>query len=57
MTIVPAPKAQIALLLAKEITVPAEYADFVDIFSKKLVKMRPKWTGINKHAIKLEEGK
>ena len=57
MTIYPARKAQIALVLAKEVTVPAEYSDFADVFSKKTAKVLPKRIGINKHAIKLEDGK
>ena len=57
MTIYPAWKTQIALLLAKKITVPAEYSDFADVFSKKLAEMFLKHIGINKHAIKLEDGK
>ena len=35
MSIHPTLKAQMALLLAKEINVPKEYADFLDIFFKK----------------------
>lgn len=36
---------------------PAEYTNFTNIFSKKLAKILPKQTGINKHAIKLENYK
>ena len=57
MTIHPARKAQIASLLAKEITVPVEYADFANVFSKKSAKVLPKHTGMNKHAIEKEDGK
>ena len=57
MTIHPAQKAQIASLLAKEITVPVEYSDYTDVFSKELAKVLPQRPGINEHAIKLEEGK
>ena len=56
MTIYPAGKAQTASLLAKKVTVPAKYSDFADVFSKKLAKMLPERTKINKHAIKLEDG-
>ena len=57
MTIHPARKAQIALLLAKKVTIPAKYTNFSDVFSKKSAKMLPKRTKINKHAIELEEDK
>ena len=50
-------KAQIALLLAKEVTISAEYADFVDVFLKESVEMLPERTGINEHTIKLEKNK
>ena len=45
------------MLLAKKVTVPVEYFNYADIFSKKLAKVLPERTGINKHAIKLEEDK
>ena len=45
------------MLLIKKVTIPAKYADFSDIFLKKLIEVLPKHTGINKHAIKLEDGK
>ena len=57
MTIHPARKAQIALLLAKKVTVPAKYSDFANVFSKESEEVWPKRTEINKHAIKLEDGK
>ena len=57
MTIHPAQEAQIASLLAKEVTVPAEYSDFADVFSKESAEVLPKRTGINKHAIDLEDDK
>ena len=44
-------------MLAKEVTVPIEYSDFADLFSKKSAEVLPERTGINKHAIKLEDGK
>ena len=53
----PAKKAKLALLLTKEVTVPIEYLNFADIFSKKSAKVLSKRTGANKHSIKLEEGK
>ena len=46
-----------ALLLAKEVTVPAKYSDFADVFLEKSANLPSKQTGVNKHAIKLEESK
>ena len=57
MTIHLAQEAQIALLLAKKVTVPTEYSDFANIFSKESTEVLPESTGINKCAIKLEDGK
>ena len=57
MTIHPARKAQLTLLLAKKVTVPVEYLDFANVFSKKSANVLPEQTGVNKHAIKLEKGK
>lgn len=57
MIIHPARKAQIVLFLAKEVTIPAKYLDFADVFSKKSAEVMPERIGFNKHTIKLEEGK
>ena len=57
MTIHPVREAQIASLLAKEVTVPAKYSDFADVYSKKSAEVLPECTGINKDAIELEDGK
>ena len=57
MIIHPTWKAQIASLLAEKITVPAKYLDFADVFSKELAKVLSEHIGINKHSIKLEDGK
>ena len=57
MTIHPARKAQIASLLAKEVTVPAKYSDFAHVFSKGSAEVLPECTGNNKNAIELEDGK
>ena len=54
MTIHPAKKVSIVLLLAKEVTVLAEYSDFANIFLKKSANIFPKQTKANKHTIKLE---
>ena len=57
MSIHPAQEAQIASLIAEEITVVAKYSDFPNVFSKRLAEVLPKCIGINKHPIKLEDGK
>ena len=57
MSIYPAQKAQIALFIAEEVTVPAEYLDFTDVFSKKSAKVLPERTRSNKYIIKLEDDK
>ena len=57
MTIYLARKAQIALLLAKEVTILSEYADFLNVFLKELAKVMPEPIDINGHAIELEENK
>ena len=57
MTIYPAQKAQIVLLLAKEVIVLVKYSDYANVFSKKSAKVLPERTGINEYAIKLEEDK
>ena len=57
MSIHPAWEAQIALLIAKKVTVPAEYSDFANIFLKKSAEVLPERTKINEHAIKLEDEK
>ncbi len=48
-------RAQIAHLKADEAfsKVPSEYADFVDVFSPKLIAELLEHTGINNHAIEL----
>ena len=50
-------ETQIASLLVEKITVPAEYSNFADVFSKELAEVLPERTGINKHAIELEDSK
>ena len=57
MTIHPAKEAQLALLLAKKVTVPTEYLNFADVFSEKLANILPMRTGANEYAIKLKKGK
>ena len=57
MTIHLARKTQIALLLAKKVTVPVKYLDFANVFSTESANILLEQTGGNKHAIKLEKGK
>ena len=57
MSIHPAWDAQIALFIAKKVTVPAKYSDFTDIFSRESAEVLPKRIGMNKHAIELEDAK
>ena len=45
------------LLLGEEVTVTAEYANFVYVFWKKLAEVVLERTGINEHTIKLEKDK
>ena len=42
MIIYSAQDAQIALLLAKKVTILTKYTDFANVFSKNLAKMLPK---------------
>ena len=57
MTIYLMRKAQLTLLLAKEVTVPTEYSDFADVFLKKSANVFSERTGANEHAIELKKGK
>ena len=57
ITIHLARKAQMALLLVKEVIIPAEYLDFADIFSEELANVLLEQTKVNKHVIRLEKGK
>ena len=58
MVVHPFREAQIGLLKADEAptNIPAEYSDYVDVFSPELAAELPEHTGMNDHAIKLEEG-
>ena len=51
-------RPQISGLIVKEALtkVPNEYANFVDVFSPDLAAELPEHTGINDHAIKLDDG-
>ena len=57
MTIYPAREVQLALLLAKKVTVPTKYLDFVDVFLEKSANVFPERIGADEHAIELEKGK
>ena len=57
MTIYLAKEAQIVLLLAKKVILPAKYSDYANVFSEKLANLLLNQTGGNEHAIKLEQGK
>ena len=57
ITIYPARKAQIALLLAEKIAVLAKYSDFANIFLEKSANILLEQTEVNKYTIELEEGK
>ena len=57
MMIHPVYKAQIASFLGEKVTILAKYLDFADVFSKESAELLPKRTKINKHAIKIEDGK
>ena len=57
ITIYPTKKAQMALLLAKEITVLAKYSNFADMFFEQSANILPEQTNVDEHAIKLEKSK
>lgn len=42
------------LLLAKKISIPQKYTDFLDVFFKKFAIILPNYLDINKHVINLE---
>ena len=43
--------------MAKKVTVPAEYSDFANVFLEESANILSEQTGVNEHAIELEEGK
>ena len=55
--IYPDREAQIVLLLIKKVKILDKYSDFIDVFSEEKALVLPKRTNINKHVIKLEDGK
>ena len=59
MEVHPDQEVQIATLIVDKalVTIPAEYSDFENMFSKKSTVILPKYTEINTYAIDLEKGK
>ena len=55
MAIHPAKKAQIVLLVTKEVKIPIEYSDFLDVFLEKKALILPEASKLNQHAIKLQK--
>ena len=49
----PSRQAQIASLEVEEVTIPAEYSDYTDVFSPDSAAELPEHTGINNHPIDL----
>ena len=49
-------KAQLALLLAEKVIVTAKHQAFADLFLEQSANIHPEQTGVNEHAIELEEG-
>ena len=56
MLIYSAQKAQIALLVAKEVKIPTKYSDFSNVFLEEKALILLKITKLNWHAIELQEG-
>ena len=56
ISIYPARKAQLALLLIEKVTVPIKYLNFADVFLEKLANIFSEQTRANEHTIKLKEG-
>ena len=46
-----------ALLLSNKVTILGKYSDFANVFLEKLANVLSEQIGVNKHAIKLEDGK
>ena len=53
----PSRQAQIASLDVEEVTIPAEYLDYTDVFSPDSAAELPEHTGINDHPIDLIDDK
>ena len=52
----PAEKAQIALLVAKEVKILTKYSDFSDVFLEEKALILPEVTELNQYTIKLQKG-
>lgn len=46
-----------ALLLVEKIFILAKYLDFINVFSKKVIKIFFKYFEVNNHIIELKNGK
>ena len=57
MTIHSTRKALMALLLVEQVTVPAKYLDFGNMFLEESANIFPEQNGVDEHAIELEKGK
>ena len=57
MLIYPTRKAQIALPLIKEVTIPDEYSDYVNVFLEEKALILLEWTKFNQYIIKLKKKK
>lgn len=57
ISIYPACKAQITLLMVEKVTIPAKYLNYLDLFSKKSVVKLSKYSNINKLVINLKPDK
>ena len=55
MPIYQAQKAQIALLVAKEVKILTKYSDFSNVFLDEKALILPEVTKLNQHAIELQE--
>lgn len=56
MIIHPPMETQIALSVGKEMTIPAKYLDYTNVFLKESVAELPKSSDINEYSINLEPG-
>ena len=53
----PAREAQMAFLIVEEVKILTKYSDFADFFSEEKALVLSKQINLNKHIIKLEDGK
>ena len=57
MSIHPAKKAELALLLIGKVTMPTKYSDFANVFLEKSANVLPEQIEAKEHAIELEKVK